>query len=327
MSKIEKALSRARRDNSLALVPTGRRPAADVPNEPAAPRARDSDGSSLIQTQARGGGSESIGRMREISVRAPGELENQGIIHRELAGNETVQAFREIRTKIVQRTKGRNAIVMVTSVTRGGGNSFVATNLGAAFAFDAGKTALLVDCNLRNPRLQSLLQNESAPGLTDYLEDDRLDIADIIQPVGIERLRLIPAGTMHSSPAEYFTSPRIRRLLADIRQRFSDRFVILDAPSMTDSADARILLELCDYVLLVVSYGRASNADIEESIKAVDGEKFLGVVFNDDPRLPSIDWSDVPRASLRMARHLFGNLRRHLRLRGMGFFKRTRSAK
>ena len=125
---------------------------------------------------------------------------------------------------------------------------------------------------------------------------------------------------MHNSPAEYFTSPRIRRLLTDIRQRFSDRYVILDSPSMTDSADARILLELCDFVLLVVPYGRASNAEIEESIKAVDGEKFLGVVFNDDPRLPSIDWGDVPRATLRLARRLLGDIR-------TGLFKRTRSAK
>jgi Mrp family chromosome partitioning ATPase len=127
--------------------------------------------------------------MREMSVRGRDELEDQRIIHRELATDETVQAFREIRTKIVQRTKGRNAIVMVTSVTRGGGNSFVTMNLGAAFAFDAGKTALLVDCNLRNPRLQGLLRGESAPGLTDYLENEQLDVADIIQPVGIERLR------------------------------------------------------------------------------------------------------------------------------------------
>lgn len=327
MSKIEKALSRARRDNSLALVPTGRRPAdvrADVTEESPAPRSR--DGSDLVESQARSS-SESIARMREMSVRGRDELESQGIIHRELAENETVQAFREIRTKIVQRTKGRNAIVMVTSVTPGGGNSFVAMNLGAAFAFDAGKTALLVDCNLRNPRLQGLLQGEPAPGLTDYLENDRLDVADIIQPVGIERLRLIPAGTLHDSPAEYFTSPRIRRLLTDIRQRFSDRYVILDAPSMSDSADARILLELCDYVLLVVPYGRANNAEIEESIKAMDGEKFLGVVFNDDPRLPAIDWGDVPRASLRLARRLFGDLLGKLTSRGMGFFKRTRSEK
>jgi Mrp family chromosome partitioning ATPase len=116
-------------------------------------------------------------------------------------------------------------------------------------------------------------------------------------------------------------------LLVDIRQRFSDRFVILDSPSMTDSADARILLELCDYVLLVVPYGRATSAEVEESIKAVDGEKFLGVVFNDEPRLPAIDWGDVPRASLRLARRLLGDFRRNLTSRGMGLFKRTRSAK
>ncbi len=310
MSKIEKALAKARRDKGLALVPTAPRESdSEAGRELTTVQPAASGDFSVADGEALTRASEAIARMRELDIRSRGELADSRIIYPEMTGNGTVQAFREIRTKILQRTKGRNGVIMVTSVTGGGGSTFVSLNLGAAFAFDAGKTALLIDCNLRNPWLQKLLKAESPPGLMDYLENKDVDLAGIIHPVGIERLRVIPAGGQRDVPAEYFTSPRFKRMFDNIRRRYDERFVILDAPPMTDSADTKILAELCDYVLLVVPYGRVTQAQIDESIKSIDGAKFLGVVFNNEPRAPDVDWRALAKQSIQLVSRPFDAVR------------------
>jgi Mrp family chromosome partitioning ATPase len=79
----------------------------------------------------------------------------------------------------------------------------------------------------------------------------------------------------------------MRHLLSELRQRYVDRFIILDAPPITDSADARILAELADYAVLVVPYGAATEAQITAAAKLIGEKKLLGVVFSDMPRMPT----------------------------------------
>lgn len=327
MSKIEKALAKARRDKGFSLVPTTPRESiSETGSELTAVPQSEAGSVTVVDGESLVRASESIARMREQKIRDRGELADNRIIYPEMTDNDTVQAFREIRTKILQRTKGRNGVIMVTSVAGGSGSTFVALNLGAAFAFDAGKTALLVDCNLRNPWLQKLLKGASPSGLMDYLENTDMDIAEIIHPVGIERLRVIPAGGQRDVPAEYFTSARFKRMFVNIRQRYAERFVILDAPPMTDSADTKILADLCDYVLLIVPYDRVTQSQVDECIKSIDSAKFLGVVFNNEPRLPDFDWKILANESIHLLSELFGKARGKT-VQLTRIFKRSRSAK
>ncbi len=296
MSKIEKALSRARNEKGLVVV--GSRQRSGEPDQPDS-QSRDlvaAEGATAI-SKSRVDSTAAIARMNEPSLRDMSELALQRIIYPDMAENSTVQAFREIRTRILQKTKGQNCIIMVTSVTGDSGSSFVATNLGVAFSFDAGKTALLVDCNLRNPGLQKLFPDKVPLGITDYLEKEDLDVADIIHSIGIERLRVIPAGDQREIPSEYFTSIRMKQMLSSIRQRYAERFILIDAPPVSETADTQILAELCDYILLVVPYGKVTNGQVEASIKSIDSKKLLGIVFNNEPNVPSIDWKEMLRTS------------------------------
>lgn len=285
MSKIEKALNRAREEQRRQ--PGGGSDSADD-REPLR-------GTALIP-EPRG----ELVRLEDISQMnlndlpplGAEDLAQHGIIHQELIADPVVQAFRDLRTKIVLQGQGDNAVILVSAVSKGSGSSFVAQNLAAAFAFDAGNTALLVDCNLRNPSLHRLLEDPSTLGLTDYLENTDLDLSTIIRPVGISRFRVIAAGRRREIPAEYFTSVKMRRLIDSVRRRYLERFIILDGPSMLDIADIRILSELCDYVILVGRYGRVTGAQIENCVKEISGKKMLGVVFNDEPRIPQIDWRE-----------------------------------
>lgn len=282
MSKIEQALNKARGAGSLKVISSQPARAKQVSD------AEFSPGTALIEQRTHS--NEAIARMREKTPLSKQLLSDNRVIYPEMGENGTVRAFREIRTKTIQKSQGRNCVVMVTSVTGNGGSSFVALNLGVAFAFDAGKTALLLDCNLKNPSMHRFFGAGIPKGLTDYMENPEMDVADVIYPVGIERLRIIPSGGRREIPAEYFTSLKMKRLLDSVKQRYQERFVIIDAPPMTESADTQILSELCDFVILVVPYGRVTDNEIDSSIKAVGDKKLLGVVFNDEPSLPDSRW-------------------------------------
>lgn len=283
MSKIEKALTRARSERKLSVVPASPKKSTEIATRAALPAA-----ATGAELEARARASDAIVAMREVALRTRSELEAVRVISPEMGENPTVKAFREIRTKVLQKTMGSNAVVMVTGVTAQSGTTFVSVNLGAAFAFDEGKTALVIDCNLRNPQLQRLVRGENPPGLADYLENPDMDAAEIIHSVGIERLRVITAGGRREAPGEYFTSEKMKRLLETIRCRYPERFIIVDSPPMTDSADTQILADLCDYFILVVPYGTVTRSQLDMCVKAMDRNKLIGMVFNNEPRLPDL---------------------------------------
>jgi capsular exopolysaccharide synthesis family protein len=298
MSKIEKALNRAR---SISLTPV--------------PVSQPESGQQLVRAPVAGGvvadpeqrarSAQAIARMREPTPRSRTELEQRRVVFPEMTDSDTVKALREIRTKITQKTEGNNGVVLVTSLAPRGGGSFIAFNLAAAFAFDAGRTALLVDCNLRNSSLPRLFADTPHLGLTDYLEDSSIAVGDVIHPIGIERLRVIPAGGRREVPGEYFDAARMQRLIEELRSRYPERFVILDAPPTTESADVHTLAGLCDWVIVVVPYGKVTTAQIEEALKSLPQEKVLGVVFNNEPGLPPLSWRSLVGQTLVWMREWF----------------------
>lgn len=274
MSKIEKALSRAREGKTnLQVVPATGAGALSSP-------------STNITVSDPTVHPETIPRMAKNEVRllGPDDLAQRGII--QPGEDPAVQVFRELRTKIIQQSKGQNATILVTSVSEGCGGSFIAKNLGAAFAFDMGKTALLMDCNLKSPSVHKLLGEKTVWGLGEYFRNPDIDIKEIIHPVGIARYRVITAGKQGDFPEEHFSSEKMRRLVEALRRRYHERFIVVDGPPMSNIADIRILSELVDYVVIVAGYARTTNAQISKCIDAISEKKLIGVVFNDEPRFP-----------------------------------------
>jgi len=277
MSKIEKALSRAREaERDTQVVPVAGASVAPTP------------GTAMVANRVTS--PETIPHMAENEVRllGPSDLAQLGIIQPRHSEDPAVQVFRELRTKIIEQSQGRNAVILVTAVSTGCGASFVAQNLAAAFAFDVGKTALLIDCNLSNPSVHRLLAKAGAPGLTEYFEKPDLEIKEIIQPVGIARYRAITTGKRYEVPEEHFSSGKMRRLMETVRQRYSERFIIMDGPPMSKIADIRTLSEQADYVLVVAHYARSTNAQITKCLNAISDKKLLGIIFNEEPRIPRI---------------------------------------
>jgi exopolysaccharide/PEP-CTERM locus tyrosine autokinase len=224
--------------------------------------------------------SKQITRMQEPRRLTPDDLDERRIIYPDSPERDLVNRFRNLRTKLLERSGGNNFTLVVTGASEGAGSSFVTLNLAAAFSFDQAKTALIIDCNLREPALHSSLDIIPETGLTDFLDDPGLDISRILYPTGIPRLRLIPAGSRRETPSEFFTSFRMKQLLQAVRRRYPDRFVVLDTASVSQSPDARILSEICDYAMLVVPHARMTNESIASAASAFDSKKFVGAVIN-----------------------------------------------
>lgn len=211
----------------------------------------------------------------------PHQLEDRATIYRSDAPRREVDAFRELRTRLLSIVDG-NFITLVVPVSGGSGGSFVARNLAVAMAFDETKSALLIDCDLRNPTQDGTLKlHAQNGGLVEYLEDKELSPGQVIYETGIPRLHLLPAGSTRETGAEHFSSHRMRLLLDSLRSSQPQCRIFLDAPPVRGAPDARILSDLADVVVLVAGYGRDTAPSIAQAASNFDPKKFAGVVFNE----------------------------------------------
>lgn len=212
---------------------------------------------------------------------SPLQLEDRATIYRSDDQRREVDAFREIRTRLLAIGTG-NFMTLVAPVSRGSGGSFVARNLATAMAFDETRTAVLVDCDVRYPSQHTTMRlAPTGHGLVDYLEERESDAGNLLYDTGIARLQLLPTGTSRETGAEYFSSVRMRLLLDNLRSRDASCHVFLDGPPVKGAPDARILAGLADVVVLVAGYGRDTPAAIAEAASSFDPAKFAGVVFNE----------------------------------------------
>jgi capsular exopolysaccharide synthesis family protein len=221
-----------------------------------------------------------IKRMAEVHLLSDAELELRKILFAGMKNRNVLNVFRELRTKLLQKTQKENFVLCVTSVCEGAGNTYMASNLAAVFSLDQAKTALLIDCNLYQPGVETLFKLSADDGLTDYLVDSTIDVEDIIYASGVPRLRVIPVGSHCESGAEYFSSQKMQHFLAAVKQRYPDRFIFIDTPPIGTSAEARIISQLADYTVLIVPYGMVAAGQIAKSVDAIEPEKFAGLIFN-----------------------------------------------
>ena len=221
-----------------------------------------------------------LGRMGQPHLFSNEELSKMGIINPMLEDQSVVNAYRDLRTSIITKIGKGPYSIMVSSVTKGGGASFTAMNLATSFIFDQHKTALLIDCNFKNPTLANSLQVDYQYGLKHYLTGEVDDVKKVIHPTGIPRLRLVPAGLIESDLVEFFTSQKMYMFLHEVKNRYPDRVIILDAPPVLESADSKILAELCDAALLVVKYKGVMPGAIKKTVSAIDKSKVVGIVLN-----------------------------------------------
>ena len=192
------------------------------------------------------------------------------------------EEFRKLKAALVKLTIGdefKNT-VLVTSSVQNEGKSITALNLAISLAQEYDHTVLLIDADFRRPAMHSYLGIEMRQGFSECLLGEA-EIGDVIIPTGIGRLSVITAGREVPNPVELFASQKAEAVIAEMKNRYHDRFIIFDSPPVLPFAESRTLAHLVDGVLFVVKEQLASQKNVKEAIDALKGCRMLGIVYND----------------------------------------------
>lgn len=145
----------------------------------------------------------------------------------------------------------QNLVLLTTSSISGEGKSFLTSNIGASMAL-VGFPTVLVDMDLRNPKLHRIFNQSNEWGVANYLLGE-CSLDDILRPIaGYENYYLLPSGSSTASPAELLCSPRLEVLFNELRQRFT--YIVTDTPPVGITSDAQLLAPLADATLFVVRH-------------------------------------------------------------------------
>jgi len=164
------------------------------------------------------------------------------------------EAFRTLRTNLIFAGLEQPLhTLLVTSPTAEEGKTATLANLAVVMA-QGGRKTILVDCDLRRPRLHELFGLPIAPGFTDWITLGRDDAPLALAASGVDGLQLLPAGSPAAVPADLLTSRRLESLVAHLKSQAD--FVLFDAPPLLAVSDAALLAANLDGVLLAVSAGQ-----------------------------------------------------------------------
>lgn len=193
--------------------------------------------------------------------------------------SQRAEAFRSLRTNLqfINVANPPKSIV-VTSSLPGEGKSTTTANLAISLA-ETGLKVVVIEGDLRRPRLLDYLGFEGSVGLTDVLVG-RVEVDDVLQPFGRTGLRLLGAGPIPPNPSELLGSANMEQLIEDLTERFD--YVLIDAPPLLPVTDAAVLSTIVDGALVVVGAGVAQREHVRralESLEAVNG-LVLGLILN-----------------------------------------------
>lgn len=190
------------------------------------------------------------------------------------------EAYRHLRTSLLFSSAGKPPqTILVTSSQPSEGKTTTAINTAITLS-QADADVVIIDCDLRRPRLHSHFGLENTHGLTNYLSgEDNVDSL-LKSYAGVPRLKIITSGPIPPNPAELLSSEEMKSLLRELRRKY--KHVIIDSPPAISFTDAAILSTLVDGVVLVAMAGKSSvhlMRRFKQRLGTI-GARIYGVVLN-----------------------------------------------
>ena len=194
-------------------------------------------------------------------------------------GSVEAEAYRSIRTTLLSHAaQTGDAVFQVSSPEPSDGKTTFVSNLALALA-QAGKNVLLIDADLRRPRVHSLFGVGREIGLVE-VADGEIDFANAVKPTAVKNLSLLTAGASVPNPAELLASPQLGALISAARQDYE--FVLVDAPPVLAVSDACVVAQHTDGLLLVLQVGKNGRAAVKRSIERLETNnvRVVGAIAN-----------------------------------------------
>ena len=175
---------------------------------------------------------------------------------------------------------GPSGLLMVLSPLEGEGKTVTTLNLALALAQDSERRTLLVDFDVRRPRVEKFLLDRGRDGLADVLRE-KGSVEDLIQYCPREKLHVLTAGSSAEQSATLLHSENLQPLLAQLRSSFD--VVVGDCPPLLPFAESRALASKGDSVVMVVRAESTPRSALTEAVALLDPQRFRGVVLNAVP--------------------------------------------
>ena len=192
------------------------------------------------------------------------------------------EAFRQLRTSILLSTAGHPPkTLLVTSSLPAEGKTTTAINTAISLAQTASKV-LIIDADMRRPRLHSVFNIGNGQGLSTLLSSEftAKDISEVVQYDAESKLYLLPSGPVPPNPAELIGSEQMSKLFKLLQDEFAH--VVIDSPPVASFTDGVLIASMVDGVILVVQSGKSSRQVVKRSKQLLQdvGSKIFGVVLN-----------------------------------------------
>lgn len=197
------------------------------------------------------------------------------------------EEFRVIKRKLINNAFGPLSttlkhpnLIMVSSSRPAEGKTFTSVNLALSIALEQDKTVLLVDADVLRPNVSRTLEISLPVGLTDFLSNDQVGVADIIYSTNVERLKIIAAGRPHHLSTELLASDKMAALVEEFATRYPDRIVIFDAPPLLGVNETAILAGMCGQAVVVCEEKRTKLNELEKALSMLPKDLAVGFVIN-----------------------------------------------
>lgn len=188
------------------------------------------------------------------------------------------EQFRTLRGRIDSLATQRPIkTVAITSANPDEGKSTASINLAAVTSMSVGRKVLLMDCDLRRPKIHRSLGIEPSSGLAEVLLGLSTFDDAVVRVDGLS-LDVLPVRTPPANPSELLASVEMRRLMEEISSRYDQ--IILDTPACLGLPDAKTVTELCDGIILVVRADVTPREDVQTVLEILDRGRMLGLLLN-----------------------------------------------
>src|SRR6185437_14032179 len=231
---------------------------------------------------------ESTTHSRQVSIDR-GALRQHGIALPSAGRSRIAEEFRIVKRQIVAKfldevdgdpEAARNRVIMVTSAKPGEGKTFAAINLALSIASEQDLKVLLIDLDTRHHAMQDMMGIPAGRGLTDLLSNPDVDFADVVLRTNMPNLAVMPAGHPDNRGPELLSSKRTREMFEEMTQRYSDRFIIFDAPSCLASSDPATLASIVGQVVFIVEADQTQQEEVEAGVALVRACPNISLLLN-----------------------------------------------
>jgi protein-tyrosine kinase len=252
MSRLEKALKRAKQD-------------------------RDDKGASVVETRQK---LADLGYTQtRVEKASEAVLRKSGVLTPSIPP-AIIEQYNLLRVRVLEALSkdGYNSI-LVASPGQGEGKTFTAVNLAVSIAREKTRTVLLIDTDLRRPAVHSYFGLSQEPGLYEHLTRG-VPLSELLINPGTPRLTLLPAGKPEQYPSDFLNAPAMHSFVREVKERYSDRYIIFDSPPLLGFSDALYLSRFADGVIIVVRSQKTKEEDLKRSLELLNDRHILGTVLN-----------------------------------------------